>query len=228
MRHSRSKVRYKQTLLTKILSVVETEEMYLNAQRRAATVRNGSRGIEYGMKPTIKDAMGMVKDAWSSVTSETIMRCWRKANCLPIIWQQQMNNDSDHAERNYTALQVPHEEILGLCDLLSGIRLKTSSFYQVPELIYDSLVDPNTKPIEEVELKDGLNYWCRVEDEPIAMDVIIEEYINRSQEGKDSPADIEDEDSEIEESVDYSSAEVLRAFKVLDVYAAKTEDEDAA
>ena len=58
--------------------------------------RKGMRGLKFGGKATLLDAMELLKGIWEANarygTSSGILRCWRKANILLIAWETEIEN----------------------------------------------------------------------------------------------------------------------------------------
>lgn len=50
-----------------------------------ASRRNGGyNGVSQGCRPNVYDAMVRMDLIWEAVKEESIMKCWRKANCMPL------------------------------------------------------------------------------------------------------------------------------------------------
>lgn len=44
----------------------------------------GEKGLEFGQPAHVLDAAEISRDCWDELSMETIVGCWRRANCLPI------------------------------------------------------------------------------------------------------------------------------------------------
>ena len=58
-----------------ITSFDELKRLQAFGQERPA----GQRGVKYGMKPTVLDAIILMREAWSRVSPVTVANCWKKS-----------------------------------------------------------------------------------------------------------------------------------------------------
>jgi hypothetical protein len=75
-------------MLHKLLEIFDNEGGYEGAANIRKTVRRGQRGLDYGGKATILDAMNILDSIWKVdgryAKEDGIRRCWRKAAILPL------------------------------------------------------------------------------------------------------------------------------------------------
>ena len=84
-------------LLEKLLGIFDIEGGYRRAFEARKKLRRGCKGIDYGGKPHMFDAMIMLNEIWKNdgkyASKIGVRRCWRKANILPPTWDCSINND---------------------------------------------------------------------------------------------------------------------------------------
>ena len=83
------KTGYKALFLRQLLEIFDVPGGYEQAVVCRVRQKKGQRGIQYGGKPHILDCMTMIKQVWDGVderyiSTESIRRCRRKADILPI------------------------------------------------------------------------------------------------------------------------------------------------
>lgn len=44
----------------------------------------GEKGLEFGQPAHVLDAAEITQECWDELSVDTIVGCWRRANCLPI------------------------------------------------------------------------------------------------------------------------------------------------
>ena len=89
------KVGYKTKILLTLLNIFD-EGGGRAVECAEDSQRQGYRGLEYGGKETLLNAMEILKEIWDAdakyVRSVVILRCWRKAKILPISWELEIGN----------------------------------------------------------------------------------------------------------------------------------------
>ena len=83
-------------MLSTLLDIFDEEGGYERAKVRRDLQRVGYKGLMYGGKATLLDATTILKEMWDAdntyARSDGILRCWRKANILPISWELDIEN----------------------------------------------------------------------------------------------------------------------------------------
>ena len=105
------KLGYKLTLLSRLLSICDDPRLYAAAKHAGNAQRKGCRGINYAGKPHILDAMNILDEIWKAgtyVSPETIVRCWRKSQCLPVLEQCDIVNEVARSDKNTKQIDEAH------------------------------------------------------------------------------------------------------------------------
>ena len=80
------KVGYRAHMLSIILDIFHEPDGYKNAELARARRPRGCKGVHYGGKATILDAMSFLLEVWEHdskyATRESVMHCWRKSGIL--------------------------------------------------------------------------------------------------------------------------------------------------
>jgi DDE superfamily endonuclease len=90
------KVGYKMRMLEKLLAIFDEEGGYEAAGEARKMLKAGCKGLDYGGKAHILDALTILFELWNKddtyAKEDGIMRCWRKAGILPVSWDCDINN----------------------------------------------------------------------------------------------------------------------------------------
>jgi len=175
------KVGYKTIMLTKLLSIFDEDGGYQSAFERRKKQPPGCKGIDFGGKATILDAIEIIHDIWSKddkyASNDGIKRCWRKADILPPTWQTDINNDvgsKSLATRHKTLSGIECSE---LCKLLKKITINARESQldmrregYVLEGSFAS--DPDVNDLLDTQWKEMATNWICIEED---IDVVEEE-----------------------------------------------------
>jgi DDE superfamily endonuclease/Tc5 transposase DNA-binding domain len=189
------KLGYKSLMLKKLLHILDDEETYNATLQAAKHQRKGCKGLAYGMKPHVLDCMVLLKEVWDSdkyASTESLLRCWRKSNCLPLMEQTALNEEigrSDRLTQQFYALRK--EEIDDLCSTFQSLQMKVKELSTVPPIVPDSLLE---ETMSTEALAEGLEYWITVEDDALVQNVEIEEAIEKASSIEEHKEDSSDED----------------------------------
>lgn len=169
--------------------------------------RLGCKGLQYGGKATLLNAMQIIKDIWDAdakyARSADILRCWRKANILPIGWEVDIENAVGRAsvpDKDKTLSDADCEELCLLfkrvhasaqsvsVEVADGTNALTGSFAEDPV------------PFARNDRREMVNMWAFVEDDPVVVDAEVDDELGIDGEG---PGDVgpENEDDEVEAAV---------------------------
>ena len=80
---SQTKIRYRSILLRRICHNAEKRRTG-NHSFKNDTGR-GKWGLKEGQLPHVADAITLFNDAWMRTTKQTILKCWVKSQCLPLV-----------------------------------------------------------------------------------------------------------------------------------------------
>ena len=91
------KIGYKGNYLRSLLRIFDEGGGYSRASELRSRQRPGCKGLAFGGKPHILDAMCILDEIWSGrtgkfISDESIQRCWRKADILPLEWNLDIIN----------------------------------------------------------------------------------------------------------------------------------------
>lgn len=159
------------------------------------------------------------------------MRCWRKADILPVSWNADINNEvgsrSWHGEKFKTVSKEVSDE---LCLLMSDIKLKVStgeldSKPGAGEVFNDSFaIDTG---LSKQDIQSMADTWINVEDDPEIIDAIVDDELedieNLAMIG-DSEAECNNDLEDSEEPVasasiqKHSHQEAMQALAVIQSY----------
>ena len=146
-------VGYKTTLLRNLLSVFGMEWRYQNVARQRAQDPRGCKGLIYGGKATLLDAMMILNDILSAdnkyAEENGILRCWRNAGILLAIWNTDINNavvSDSLASKDKT---VSTEDCDFICSIMTALTTKaatvdvnTEAYGLQDSFVEDSIDDP--------------------------------------------------------------------------------------
>jgi hypothetical protein len=221
------KVGYKILLLRTLLDVFDQKDGFKKAERARLKRPKGCRGMLYGGKPTVLDAMNLLVDVWADetkyCTTECIQRCWRKADILPVSINADINNSVGSATLPVRDKTITPAQCKELCDLLGQITLicKTNHLQNEPQppAIRESLMDDQGEALSQQQLNTVIKNWIEVEDDPVIIACEIEEALEGLEKmklpksvsigGDEDRTDDDDDDDgvntpmEIEESVEH-------------------------
>ena len=114
-----------------LLSIFDEEGGFEAAAKQRACAPRGCKGLTYGGKPHILDAINVLKQIWgddaeSSIkyaTREGVQSCWRKAQILPATWDADINNQVGRASLNQSTKNISDEECANLCAVLTKLTV---------------------------------------------------------------------------------------------------------
>jgi DDE superfamily endonuclease len=116
------KIGYKAIMLQKLLDIFDAEGGFEGAANIRRTVRKGQRGLDYGGKATIVDAMYILDAIWKEdqryARQDGTRRCWRKAGILPIHMNTTIDSELGSASMSLFNKTLPKEECDQLCELM--------------------------------------------------------------------------------------------------------------
>ena len=177
-------------MLKKLITICDDPEIFLCLQIKAKNKKNGCKGIKYGNKPHVLDAMKILKKIWllddKYSSKDMIRRCWRKANCLPTLDQINLNNDIGHRDRSEK--QIESFELDELCNAMNHLRTNCLNMNKVPNFAVDTILETKEE-ISESEFRDGIEYWSNIEDDNLVINVEIEEALENLQNNRSNLSD---------------------------------------
>lgn len=205
------KVGYRIIMLTKLLDIFEVDGGYEKAALARELQQKGCRGLDYGGKATILDAMKILNGIWSVdgkyAKKDSIRRCWRKAGILLVSWNCEINNDVSQLSNSMQAKdkQISSDDCKQLSELFKRIEIqvmndKIGKLSQFSALT-DSFADkPKVTPMTRADRLAMVEEWACVEDDPIVYNADIDDQIEALENDEEENDDIEEIDGD-EESV---------------------------
>jgi hypothetical protein len=168
-------------------------------------------------KINLLEAMLMAKEAWDSVTAQTIEHCWEHTGIqrAPILLRiptaptptQPVPNSQDMAAPSIPPMTQSHALEAELMDCVVELKRRNRIFGSIPSL--DDLLDPT----EEQEIGD-MPYWFEGGDAEIVAQVHHEQAIERGEVVEvDSDSEGDDDD---DPPADLSTAEIIRMCEQLE------------
>jgi hypothetical protein len=162
------KKRYKSIYLRKLVSLCDDDEAYATAKRLGMGMQSGTAGLAYANKPHILDAMEILHKIWNDdqlTTTVGLVRCWRKANCLPPPLTALLVSEAG------SRAVVSNGDDHGMAEICSAMTAFVSSAAGmeggVPELLEDSIVQQGLPGgFGHEEFTAMMQMWAVVEDLP--------------------------------------------------------------
>lgn len=178
------KVGYKSRMLESLLDIFDADEGFERAKALRDQQQPGCRGLQYGGKATLLDAMEILKDIWDAdakyARSEGIMRCWRKANILPIHWETEIESAVGRASVPQKDKELPAEEMEEVCALFARAHA-SARFAPVKDgdnaLVGSFAEDP--VDFTKKDWREMANVWATVEDDPVILDAEVDAELGR-------------------------------------------------
>lgn len=192
-----TKVGYKALYLRALLEIFDAPGGCEHAAEERKKQKRGCRGVKYGGKPHILDCMEMLKTVWDGekyVSTESISRCWRKADILPVTWNADINNEVGSASMPERDKVVSDEILNEMCNLMTSVQLKAEDSAVDTETVASVLKNTfvTEKEISKEDLFDMIENWIDEEDEEEIADGIIHTNMQDSAEYDDSEEDDDD------------------------------------
>jgi hypothetical protein len=207
------KVGYKMQLLGKLLAIFDVEGGYEAAYQARMRQRNGCRGIHYGGKPHLLDAMAILYNLWEGdgkyATIAGVKRCWRKARILPIAWENDINNDVGSGSLPMRDKSLSIDDCQALCGLMRSLQVKADASgidtgreaYGLEGSFLGEVTLSNT------EMEAVVQMWTSIEDDPHVIDAEIEEAIDLLETEASSDMLVDAGDDDEPESMDVVDVE---------------------
>ena len=201
------KVGYKTKMLSTLLDIFDAEGGYERAKVLRSRQRVGCKGLQFGGKATLLDAIEILKDIWDAdakyARSAGILRCWWKANILPIGWEVDIENAVGRATVSEKDKTLSDEDCEELCLLFERVHASAQSVsVEVTDgtngLTGSFAEDP--VPFERDDWRKMANVWAFVEDDPVVLDAEVDAELGIDGEGP-GDAGSGGEDDEVEAAV---------------------------
>jgi len=179
------KVGYKMKMLEILLNIFDQEGGYQLAAAERQKQRAGCKGIHFGGKATIADAMEILNDTWivdasgdnsRYASKKAVRQCWRKSDILPISWKTAIDQELGSSSVAARDKVLSDGDCTELCNLMQTLMKRCSSenvnTRTIASGLRDSFVDEGTMTIDE--LHETAQTWVNIEENEF---VIAEEVI---------------------------------------------------
>lgn len=226
------KVGYRAIMLRKLLEIFDVEGGYDGAAAARKTMRKGCRGLEYGAKATILDAMKILDGMWKVdgkyARESGIQRCWRKAEILPIAMETKINAEVGTLSIPNSQKTLSKEDNDELCSLMANLHVKVNEneidCVKVAVALQGSFV-ADIDPYSEEDYSAMAEMWVDIEDDPDIVDAVCEDEILELESSEKPPADDgagdDDEPEAVPEDIDAKdiltfgeATEAIRKLKI--------------
>ena len=119
----------------------------------------GAAGVSFRHKPHLRvlDAMELLKGALpvNAVTEQSMQNCWRKADCLPDRFKEQL---SEEAVPTRFAPKLDETECDALCGMIKKLKVGC------PAVRGSFCDDYDSESYTESELREAAEAWINVEE----------------------------------------------------------------
>jgi hypothetical protein len=107
---------------------------------------------------------------------ESIQRCWRKADILPVSWMADINNEVRSVSLPESAKKIDGEDCTALCNLMGKLFVVSKDHAECSAPALDgSYVHETALPDNDIAMM--MEEWINVEDDPDFQEAEIEEAI---------------------------------------------------
>lgn len=186
------KVGYRTLMLTQLLDVFDAPNGFKNAEEVRRGRRRGCKGLDVGGKATILDAMMLLLQVWTDeskyATQESIRRCWRKADILPISWNTDIDRDVGSKSSPAKVRCISKEACMEICGLLTKLQVAHKHHHDhhhegatnnAPVLENSLVTDHHPDTLSPVDQETIVRNWLLIEDDPVIQETEVEEAIDR-------------------------------------------------
>jgi len=190
------KLGYRMLYLHTLLELFDREGGFEEAAELRKKQKRGCKGIDYGGKPHILDAMEMIASIWMSVEEKyvsdtSVQRCWRKADILPATWNASINNNVGSAKVS----KVDEDTCVDLCNMMKSIKIAAEKVKLdvVSNPIFDGSFVTDEEFTEE-EWEEIGSSWVDVEEDDFVMEAVVEEELEAIEKGIPEMEDLDEEE----------------------------------
>ena len=173
------KVGYKTTMLKKLLEIFDMPGGYERAAAIRKKMKPGLRGLDFGGKPHVLDAMNIVQDLWTKddkfARKDGIRRCWRKAGILPISWEADINADLGSASTSAYQRKLSVADCTELCEMMEKMIVQAELVDTTVDAIALQGSFVGNGNIARASLAEMVHTWIDIEDQPEVITAEVEE-----------------------------------------------------
>ena len=179
------KVGYRVTMLEQLLALFDVEGGFAAAATARAKQKDGCKGLAYGGKATVLDAIEILNSIWKGdnkyARKDSIQRCWRKAAILPLSWDVEINSNLGSNSLSTRDKKISNEQCVELCSLFEAIRtrVKVAAVHEGDSnhlAVFDNSFAYEPKMSEENSIIMA-SQWVLSEDMQHVIDVEVDEQL---------------------------------------------------
>jgi hypothetical protein len=115
-------------MLETLLEIFDVEGGYEKAAEARRRQKHGCKGLQYGGKAHVLNAMNLLDNVWSQdgkyASEDSIHCCWQKADILPASWMVDINNEVGRASLSAKHKKISDEDCDLLCNLTKNLTTK--------------------------------------------------------------------------------------------------------
>jgi hypothetical protein len=222
------KLGYRMLYLHTLLELFDKDGGFEEAAELRKKQKRGCKGIDYGGKPHILDAMEMITTIWMSVDEKyvsdtSVQRCWRKADILPATWNACIENNVGSRKVSKVDVDTCSE----LCSLMKKIKIEAEKVKLdvVSNPIFDdSFVTDDD--FNEEEWEEIGNSWVDLEEDEFVMEAVVEEELEAIEKDISDLEDLDEEEIEakkVDERKPPTRVEITEAVDTLRLALGSTE-----
>ena len=137
---------------------------------------SGTKGLDYGGKTTLLDTIKILQPLWGGnnkyTYSDSIARCWRNADILPVSWNADINNNIGSQLLSNNNKQISLVQCNKLCFLFEQIQVKVSADDSGDTVMLSTFSNSLAyeTAINSSDLQVMTLAWNTVEDDPDVID----------------------------------------------------------
>jgi hypothetical protein len=172
-------------MLTKMAEIC-SDAAELEARRELAKLeRRGTAGLNCGRKAHILDAMELLDCAWGRhdetakyATKESILRCWRKADILPV--SIQMDYIQAYGSLSQERETISTENLSDICALMKTLTVRCGELAGIPNFVVNTICDSRTYLLTPVEQEQGIEFWNDEASDDLIMRLELEALMEKT------------------------------------------------
>lgn len=180
------KKRYRYRLLESYDSIIND---WAAVRELGKLKKAGARGIKYGYTANVNDACELSKECWDAITSDTVINCMIKADCLPdvilnkILPLTEKGRKLLAAKGPCAALTIDDEIDINVIvakmdNLVDAVRKEPEKFRDSRNALPQPFQHLGPKPASEAEKVTALLSCITIEDHSDVKEAIVEDELN--------------------------------------------------
>jgi hypothetical protein len=221
---------YKFAMLRELVSLAEDTPRYEAAFKAGRAKPIALRGLHYGFKAHILDAMLILDEVWRSASKDNVIQSWRLADFLPDAMTVGNADGDGAAERplNRGAPKLSMELCGVFCDMMRTLSAKAAAApaMLMPALKGSLCAEPSFRDVSDADLAEAMETWMALEDHPAMRHADLENALTAMDASFDGVPEVEEQEDGLAmevETTPVSLVEVEAAFLTLHAYCQQSE-----